>query len=103
MTVKAKVAALKVLLASDDQGKPGELPAFAWPGGYTMYYLTNGGDVLCHQCATRDLTDLLYNGQTTNDDSPVAYGALGATEDYPDDNLWCDDCGCVIHQADIGS
>jgi hypothetical protein len=93
---------LRVLMESDDQGKPGELPAFAWPGGYTMYYLTAAGDVLCPACATADLKTQLADGQCTNDDPPVAYGAIGATEDPPEDgaDLACDNCGTVIYQGE---
>ena len=102
---------LRALMESDDQGKPGELPAFAWPGGYAMYYLTARGDVLCPGCATADLRSALdYPEQTgprtygpcTNNDPPIAYGAVGATEDPPEDgaDLTCDNCNAVIYQGD---
>jgi len=29
----------------------GKYPAYAWPGGYPMYYLTSKGAVLCPTCA----------------------------------------------------
>lgn len=35
----------------------GKLPAYAWPGGYTLLYLTASNDVLCSDCATRSLDD----------------------------------------------
>jgi hypothetical protein len=31
----------------------GELPAFAWPGGYPMLYLTACNGILCADCATK--------------------------------------------------
>jgi hypothetical protein len=82
--------ALRALLDCDDQGKAGELPAFAWPGGYTMFYITASGDALCAKCATADLL------AAESDDPPVAYGAYGATEDYPEDDEHCVSCGDVI-------
>lgn len=29
----------------------GQLPAFAWPGGYPLFYLTADNAVLCPDCA----------------------------------------------------
>lgn len=43
----------------------GSFPSSAWPGGYTMVYLTNGGDVLCADCA-RESVD-------TGEDDAAAY------------------------------
>jgi len=31
----------------------GKLPAFAWPGGYPLYYLDAEDAVLCRECASR--------------------------------------------------
>lgn len=82
--------ALKALLDCDDQGKPGELPVFAWPGGYAMFYTTANADTLCAACATAELLS------GASDDPPIAQGAYGATEDYPEDAEHCDNCGDVI-------
>jgi hypothetical protein len=102
------ITGLVELLNSDDQGKMGELPAYAWPGGYAIYYLTNSGDVLCAPCATRDLLDYLSDMTETPDaptayDPPIAYGAIGATEDPPEDgeDLTCDNCHAVIYQENL--
>jgi hypothetical protein len=72
----------------------GVLPAFAWPGGYAYFYLTDGGDTLCSDCATAELV-MWSHGES--DDPPVAYGAFGATDDYPEDfPETCDSCNHVI-------
>lgn len=36
-----------------------ELPAFAFPGGYPMYYIGEFGDAICPDCANEDLSDLV--------------------------------------------
>ncbi len=36
------------MLQRDESGK---LPAFAWPGGYPIYYLADDGEALCPDCA----------------------------------------------------
>lgn len=78
----------------------GTLPAYAWPGGYPIYYLCADGGILCPACA---------NGEN---------GSLAADEtldpDCPDDDQWrivaqdihwegqplvCDHCGKKIESA----
>lgn len=76
------------------RNESGNLPHYAWPGGYEFYYLTADGGVLCRgvECA---------NGPE----------ARAADVEYPDDNQWrvvaadvhwegspiqCDHCGREI-------
>lgn len=40
-----------------DAPKPAELPAWAWPGGYTIVYCTRDGSELCAECATGIMAD----------------------------------------------
>lgn len=95
-------ADLLPLLNSSDQGKPGELPAFAWPGGYDMFYVTSDGSELCAECATRELLSWLADtDEDYSTDPPVAAGAYGATSDYPQDaDAQCDDCGAIICESE---
>lgn len=53
------------------------LPAYAWPGGYPMYYLTNENAVLCPQHASVEAD--------YNDDTIIAVGI-----NYEDTDLWCE-------------
>ena len=42
-----------------EQTSAGKYPAYAWPGGYPMYYLASEGAVLCPTCANDpDTADL---------------------------------------------
>jgi hypothetical protein len=65
----------------------GKLPAFAWPGGYPIIYLTEDGDVLCPECANIDSADLKYYNVYL--EGPIEY---------------CYDCGKEIEGAygDVG-
>lgn len=83
-------AAMRALLDSDEASAPGTLPKYAWPGGYAMYYITQGGETLCAACAARDLLD------EDALDLPVAYGSFGNDTDYPEEPELCDGCGEVI-------
>jgi hypothetical protein len=44
------------------------LPAYAWPGGYPMYYVTDEGTILCaeHANAEGDYTDELITAADVN-------------------------------------
>ena len=75
------------------------LSAYAWPGGYPIYYLCADGGVLCPDCANGD------NGSEAN-------GTIDP--ECPDDDQWrivasdihwegdpiiCDHCGADIESA----
>ena len=60
----------------------GMLSAFAWPGGYPIYYLDAGSNILCATCAQQFLND--------EREKPIARGIIG---DPTDDT----DC-CVCHK-----
>ncbi len=68
--------------------------AFAWPGGYTVEYITPGGDVLCAGCAKREVlenrgmvySEIYYEGPTEycadcNAEIESAYGDPDAGDD----------------------
>lgn len=68
--------------------------AFAWPGGYTVEYITPDGDVLCADCARREVlenrgtvyAEIYYEGPTEycadcNTEIEAAYGDPDADDD----------------------
>lgn len=34
------------------------LPAYAWPGGYPLFYLCRDGGVLCHKCMNKEIAEI---------------------------------------------
>lgn len=68
-----------------------ELPAYSWPGAYTIVYLTFGGSWLCADCATKEIRAWLYG---ESDDPPVSYGAY---DEGP--TMQCDDCNRDIESS----
>lgn len=71
----------------------GTLPAFVWPGGYTIVYIMQDGETMCAACANGE------NGSEARlsdspDDAPRdgwridGYGIRGGAEDAE----WC--CHC---------
>ena len=63
----------------------GTLPAYAWPGGYPLYYLDSENNALCPPCAN------------DNDDysAPIAAGGIN----WADPAMYCDHCSKRIESA----
>jgi len=68
-----------------DTTTDGTLPAFAWPGGYQMLYVTRDGSAICPACANRDVDD---------SQAVVAGDVYWEGPDLP-----CDDCDAMIPSA----
>jgi hypothetical protein len=62
----------------------GVLPAYAWPGGYPLYYVTADCLTVCPDCANKDDTS----------DPATAYGTH-----WEGPAIECDDCGRPIESA----
>ena len=69
--------------------------AFAWPGGYEMFALTDDGGVLCRLCCAteRDLIAASYPGDGWH---ATAFDHEGNT----DAHVECDHCHRIIHESD---
>jgi hypothetical protein len=70
----------------------GNYPAYAWPGGYPMYYLCKDGGVLCPKC----LND---NKALINDPDEPEWYVLASDINYEDPDLYCDNCSERIESA----
>jgi hypothetical protein len=62
--------------------KDGTLPAYAWPGGYPVFYLDGENCVLCPKCANKEAT------------APTVYGV-----NWEDPQLFCEECNECIESA----
>jgi hypothetical protein len=73
----------------------GKLPAYAWPGGYPIYYVCTDGGVLCPECANGE------NGSEASErkDAPHDWRLEGADIHYEGPPLVCDHCGTEIESA----
>lgn len=68
----------------------GELPSWAWPGGYPIYYLDGEDSVLCPKCANKSHTDK----EEFQKFKPKVAGI-----NYEDPALYCDQCSERIESA----
>ncbi len=74
-------------LYRDDNGL---LPAYAWPGGYPMFYLVADNGILCPECAN-------VEGSEDTDDSQ--WKLVAADIHWEGPVILCDHCGQEIESA----
>lgn len=79
---------------SDYQMENGKLPAYAFPGGYPLYYLAADNGVLCRDCADSDRCK-----EADNDPFDSQYHIIGVDINHEDNDLRCDDCNTIIECA----
>lgn len=69
------------------------IPAFAWPGGYQLYYVCRDGGVLCPDCVNKEI-DLISSA--LEDDFDKQWRVIGTDVNYEDNDLTCDHCNGLI-------
>lgn len=80
-------------LFRDDSGK---YPAYAWPGGYPLYYVCADGGCLCPACANG------ANGSEASESNDAPdWRLIGARRIawHTGSPLVCDHCGTAIESA----
>lgn len=91
-------------VTEDQLDADGQLPAFAWPGGYPLIYHADGtkfaikrAEWLCAKCATAYLT----NADADPEDGPFGrwVGILTAHPLYEGPATECDQCAAEIETA----
>jgi hypothetical protein len=68
----------------------GELPSFAWPGGYPLMYFDIEGEVMCAECATESLLDK----EELPNFKPVDYNIY-----WEGPPIYCSECNAEIESA----
>ena len=68
-----------------------EWPAWAWPGGYPLYYVTADCGVLCPKCANDNL-ELTLGGEKD-------WRIVSQEINYEEESLCCDHCNAHIESA----
>lgn len=68
-----------------ERDENGNYAAYAWPGGYPLYYVDNDNSVLCPKCA--------------NSNNEEIFPIVAAGVNYEDKDLYCDECSQRIESA----
>lgn len=54
------------------RNESGQLPAYAWPGGYPIVYLTQYGNTVCPECANDpDPSETIVSGDVYWEGAPM--------------------------------
>lgn len=69
-----------------------EWEAYAWPGGYEIYYIVHDGGVLCHNCANDELM------RTIDPDFHDWY-IVDSDVLWEGPSIYCDHCNREIQSA----
>jgi len=79
----------------DDSGK---FPAYAWPGGYPIYYVCADGGVLCPNCANTESAVSQADKERDCRDYDQ-WRIIGSDVNWEDAQLTCDHCNQRIESA----
>lgn len=71
--------------------------AFAWPGGYPIFYLTADNGILCPKCANENISECACPAESREADPQ--WRIVAADINYEDDSLYCDHCNKQIETA----
>ena len=74
----------------------GKLPAYAWPGGYPIIYVTDDGAVLCPDCANRENGSLASTGP---EERGTGWFLDGCDVHWEGAAELCNHCGAEIESA----
>lgn len=82
------------------------LDAFAWPGGYPMFYVCADSGVLCPKCANAEIDRIAAEMKEAEENARRGrrhrlgqFQLIGAEVNYEDVNLSCDHCNEFIDPA----
>lgn len=71
--------------------KTQEYEAYAWPGGYPLYYITEDCGILCPLCATEN--------KELDDKSDPQWCIIRGEVNCENPNLYCDHCNVLMECA----
>ncbi len=80
--------------AGKELGKP--WPAYAWPGGYDMFYIMDDGGTLCAKCMNDESNPIHFEGDL-EDNSNDGWKVIGVSATCnTDSEVRCDHCNVIL-------
>ena len=77
----------------------GTLPAYAWPGGYPIFYVTDDGACLCPACANGENGSLASENANEEDGAHCGWQLEGYIVHYEGPAETCAHCDRLIESA----
>ncbi len=81
------------------RNEDGSLPAYAWPGGYPIYYVCQDGGTLCPTCANGGNGSIAYIGNSSDGIEDAQWHIVGQEVNYEVESLFCDNCNAKVDAA----
>lgn len=81
-------------LVPQPDGSGAQYPAFAWPGGYPIYYFTEDNGTLCPECANGR-----HGSEAGNVNPDPQWRLIGCETHWEGEPLTCDHCNAQIESA----
>jgi hypothetical protein len=75
----------------------GKFDAYAWPGGYPLFYLCADGGTLCPDCCDKEIE--LIREAANNPGTDEQWEIVAHDINYEDVSLYCDHCNNHIESA----
>lgn len=86
---------MKLYTETQDCNRGGaQYPAYAWPGGYPMFYLTADDGILCPECANGR-----RGSEAGSKHKDVQWRLVACDVNWEDDCMYCDHCNGKIESA----
>lgn len=70
--------------------------AFAWPGGYPLFFITSDGAALSFEAVKENFRSVIYAMRNRQDDG---WRVMGCDVNWEDPDLYCDHTGKRIESA----
>ena len=70
--------------------------AYAWPGGYPMYFIASDCGAICFACARKEVRNIFGSISTRANDG---WRIVATDINYEDTDLQCDNCSKSIEAA----
>lgn len=86
-------------MAEITRDENGKLPAYAWPGGYPIFYLTADNGILCPDCANGGNGSLASEHLDPECPDDNQWRLVACDVHYEGGSLECDHCGAEIQSA----
>lgn len=84
------------------RNESGKLDAYAWPGGYPLFYLVADNGVLCPACANGENGSEAFTAEDVNSGRAAEdeqWRIVACDANWEDESLYCDHCNKRIESA----
>jgi hypothetical protein len=74
----------------------GKANAYAWPGGYPLFYLASDGETFCPSCVTKERVRIF---RSTHENDRDGFAIAGVDINWEDASMYCCHCNAWIESA----